>query len=167
MGLAMFKYSALIILFLITACATYPGKDVSLSTAVISNVKIEEELNLSQHEHNIQVHFDYHISDFHSEPGLYLCTIQFQSRDGRTISHTGGNPKRCKIEAASGHIDIDWFGPIDRHLALTQKQLQAISLPLTFRITLHQWTGHNQTTIIAESESFTSKLESQVIKPAI
>ena len=67
-------------LFLLLGCVTTDYSELELSSATITNIKFTEIQNLKHKKHIIDISFDYDISKFNDDNGLYHCSVHFEQR---------------------------------------------------------------------------------------
>ncbi len=150
--------SVFLFLLLLSGCTTTDYSKLELSSASITNIEFSESENLKKRKHIIEVSFDYDISNYNDDNGLYFCSVHFTLSNDMTMYSQKGNQRLCQINQSTGNLSIKWPSPIDKSFNTPKETLVLLNYPLEFFVAIHQETNKNNNQIIGQSELQNSKI---------
>jgi len=145
---------------LLMACSSSKYQHITLSTAKILHLQIEELGNHEKGYSRLNVKLDYQIENFHEAKDLYRCTVQFLMRNGMTAS--GWMDQDCQITRASGTISVTLSTPLDKGLRAvpTMRDVTGgVKLPLQYFVAMLQRNGAEKAQVIGKSDFQTLEMK--------
>lgn len=143
---------SLFFVLLLSACASTNKTALELSNAIVEGVNVIKSNESKAQE--LDITFSYSIDNFHKEPNLYTCAVMFVKKSGSSVN-TSYNPYFCKIKAEQGFINVRTKTPFHPKANYSKKQLQELTEPLQYFVSIHQQTGKMTNTIIGKSDVMT------------
>lgn len=154
----MKKISIFTMLLALSGCTATNYADFEISNAAVSNVNVNETVDLAERVHVVNISFDYTIEHYNPDPSLYTCSVLFTTTDGRWVTSHTGKKEPCKITNAAGNIQVNWPTPLDKSLKKSTDVLSKIKYPIEYFVAIHQKTGSNSSRVIGQSETIFSKI---------
>lgn len=139
----MKKIFALFAIALLSACSSpsITTERLSLSSAELSNVVVQEQGEPMTRNYNIDVSFNYHIDGYHDEPWLYQCLVGFKSTDpsdGYISASTVDKWSECNLDQADGKMHVKYKAPLSANARFTKEQLEKLEYPIHFSVIIMQ-----------------------------
>lgn len=148
----MKKFLVIVFMGLLTGCASINYSDIENSEATVSNIKVVELGEVGTDEHQLDVKFDYSITNYHDTFKLYTCSVLFaNSQDELVTTSKKRNP--CVIDAKNGSISVKWDSPLSTSAGYSKQALGKLVFPIKFYVAIHQKKSRNTNIIIGKSDA--------------
>lgn len=149
----MYKNGIFALLMLLAGCTSTNYKALEISSASMSELKINEIVNSKKGIYKLDIKFSYEISQFNLGGDIYHCSVQFLSlEEGVSTSTYKSRREPCRIDSATGQVSIRWAAPFDKTNKPTKKRMAEIRFPVQYFVAIHQKTGRYSSQVIARSE---------------
>lgn len=147
----MKKTLGIVAIAFLSGCTSTNYSDVNDSQAVISNLRVSELGKVGTKKHQLDVKFDYSITDYKELPDLYTCSVLFATTKNEFVTTTKEKAP-CKINSESGSVSMKWSTPLSTNAGYSRENLSKMQLPLRYHIAIHQKKNKNTNVVIGMSE---------------
>ncbi|MDC8831353.1 hypothetical protein [Alteromonas gilva] len=147
----MKKIPGIIAIALLAGCAAVNYSEIENSQAVIKNLNVTELGKAGTDKYQLDVKFDYSISDYHDIPELYTCSVLFVTSETEMITRLE-NANPCRIDSKTGSVSVKWNTPLSLGAGYSREALSKMALPIKYLVAIHQKKTSNKNVVIGMSE---------------